>query len=167
VTWDNQAVTELIVTVLTNGMSGIFGYSPEPGAGNLLFSLTAAPGTDQYGNAYESVLDIGAGVFQVDDAGNMLMFNPAGNLMVSLIPTTPSLIIYQNTSPVQGPILFAFAGTEVTDTFGNTIGEGTTLGYCGVPSVTPGPSSILLYCDGAGNLQALTADGNTRLIAAV
>lgn len=165
--WNNQAVTLLVVTVLPDGsMSGIFGYSPAPGPGNLLFALTATPGTDQYGNAFEAVLDIGSGNFQVDAAGNMLMFNPTGNALMQIIPTKSVMIIYDDDDPVQGSILLAFSGAVYTDDVGNTIGQGLTIGATDdIPTTNPGTGSILLYCDASGNLKALTQNGNTRTIA--
>jgi hypothetical protein len=36
----------------TNGSTGLFVYSPSPGAGNLVTSIAALAGTDPYGNAY-------------------------------------------------------------------------------------------------------------------
>lgn len=50
--WSNSAVNLIELIEQVSGYSGIFGYSPAPGAGNLVFSLTAASGTDPYGNAY-------------------------------------------------------------------------------------------------------------------
>jgi len=41
-----------LVIVFGSGYSGVFVYSPAPGAGNLVASLTAVSGTDPYGNTY-------------------------------------------------------------------------------------------------------------------
>lgn len=46
--------------------SGIFVYSPAPGAGNLIASITAAAGTDPFGNAYKAGItsyQLGTGIF--------------------------------------------------------------------------------------------------------
>lgn len=50
--WNNQAVSLIILTEDDAGYSGIFGYSPAEGAGNLISSEAAAAGTDPYGNSY-------------------------------------------------------------------------------------------------------------------
>ena len=44
--WTNQAVSLIILTEQTTGFSGLFGYSPSAGAGNLISSVAAAAGTD-------------------------------------------------------------------------------------------------------------------------
>jgi hypothetical protein len=54
--WTNQAVSLIILTEQTSGFSGIFGYSPTVGAGNLIFSISADAGTDPYGNSYPAGL---------------------------------------------------------------------------------------------------------------
>jgi hypothetical protein len=68
--WDNQAVTLLLLTLTpSGGFAGIFGYSPAPGPGNLVFSLTA-PGvtTDPFANPVKS------GGFAVYGAGGAIAF---------------------------------------------------------------------------------------------
>jgi hypothetical protein len=50
--WSNQAVS-LVVIIAGGGFTGLFVYSPAPGAGNLIYSVAAAAGTDPYGNAYQ------------------------------------------------------------------------------------------------------------------
>ncbi len=56
--WSNTATNLIVLIEQVSGYSGIFGYSPAPGAGNLIFSLTAAAGTDPYGNAYDAGLSL-------------------------------------------------------------------------------------------------------------
>lgn len=51
--WSNQLTNLIILTAQQAGFSGLFGYSPSPGHGNLVFSIAAVPGTDPYGNAYQ------------------------------------------------------------------------------------------------------------------
>lgn len=50
--WTNQNIALIILTEQVTGFSGLFGYSPTVGAGNLIFSLAAVAGTDPYGNTY-------------------------------------------------------------------------------------------------------------------
>lgn len=57
--WSNTAVSLIVLIEQVTGYSGIFGYSPTIGAGNLVFSLAAAAGTDPYGNAYPKGLSVG------------------------------------------------------------------------------------------------------------
>ena len=60
--WTNQAVSLIILTEQATGFSGLFGYSPVVGAGNLIFSVSAAAGIDPYGNSYPQGVssDVGA-----------------------------------------------------------------------------------------------------------
>lgn len=50
--WSNTETNLIILIEQVSGFSGLFGYSPAPGAGNLIFSITANAGTDPYGNKY-------------------------------------------------------------------------------------------------------------------
>jgi hypothetical protein len=58
--WSNAAQSLIVLIEEVTGYSGIFGYSPAPGTGTLVFSLAAAAGTDPYGNAYPQGLSIGS-----------------------------------------------------------------------------------------------------------
>ena len=49
--WSNQSVS-LIVISAGGGFTGLFVYSPTPGAANLIASIAPANGTDTYGNAF-------------------------------------------------------------------------------------------------------------------
>jgi len=69
--WSNQAISLIVLTEATAGYSGIFGYSPTPGAGNLVFSVAADAGTDPYGNAYPAGVFTSSGYF----TGNQGTFN--------------------------------------------------------------------------------------------
>jgi hypothetical protein len=60
--WSNQVVNLIILTEATTGFSGIFGYSPNPGLGNLIFSIAAKAGIDPYGNPYPAGLDAAGGI---------------------------------------------------------------------------------------------------------
>lgn len=49
--WNNQLVPLVIISA-SGGFTGLFVYSPVPGAGNLVTSIASAAGTDPYGNAF-------------------------------------------------------------------------------------------------------------------
>jgi hypothetical protein len=51
--WTQSSFPLLIVTS-GSGFTGLFVYSPIPGTGNLLASVTAQAGTDPYGNPYQA-----------------------------------------------------------------------------------------------------------------
>lgn len=57
--WNNQLVALLIISA-GGGFSGLFIYSPTPGAGNLVLSVAGQAGTDPFGNPYPSGLTVGA-----------------------------------------------------------------------------------------------------------
>lgn len=50
--WTNQIVSLIILSAALQGFSGLFAYSPAPGAGNLTASIAAAAGTDPYNDEY-------------------------------------------------------------------------------------------------------------------
>src|SRR5258708_7022195 len=50
--WQNQNVFPLLIINAWGTFTGLFVYSPAPGAGNLVDSVAAAAGTDPYSNAY-------------------------------------------------------------------------------------------------------------------
>lgn len=56
--WSNGAQELIVLVEQVSGYSGIFGYSPAPAAGALVFSLAAASGTDPYGNTYQAGLTV-------------------------------------------------------------------------------------------------------------
>ncbi|MFL6116729.1 MAG: H-type lectin domain-containing protein [Catenulispora sp.] len=54
--WSNTASNLIILVEQISGYSGLFAYSPAPGTGNLVLSITALAGTDPYGNVYQAGL---------------------------------------------------------------------------------------------------------------
>lgn len=79
--WSNPQTSLIILVEQISGFSGIFGYSPAPAMGTLIFSLAAFAGTDPYGNTFGKGLNVGdqAGLhFGVDTSGDMFMFNSSG-----------------------------------------------------------------------------------------
>ena len=102
--WDNQAVSLIVLTEQTSGFSGIFGYSPVVGTGNLIFSLSAAAGTDPYGNAYPQGLNLGAGAITGID---FVAYGANGGIF-----------IYSGT-PASGNLIASLSGAAGTDSYGN------------------------------------------------
>lgn len=101
--WSNQAISLIVLTEETAGFSGIFGYSPSPGTGNLVFSVSAAQGTDPYGNTYPAGL--------------------SGEGALSISGTVASVRIYSSV-PAKGDLIGSWSGTATTDAFGNAIPQG-------------------------------------------
>lgn len=89
--WSNTATNLIVLIEQLSGYSGIFGYSPAPGAGNLVLSITAAAGTDPYGNAYRS------GVATYGTANNITSESASGDT-VTLKADAPSYVA-SSTSP--------------------------------------------------------------------
>jgi hypothetical protein len=56
--WNNQLVSLIIITA-GGGFTGLFMYSPVPGAGNLVTSIAPAAGVDPFGNPYPSGVNVG------------------------------------------------------------------------------------------------------------
>lgn len=56
--WSNSETNLIILIEQVSGFSGIFGYSPAPGTGDLVFSVSAAAGTDPFGNQYAAGITV-------------------------------------------------------------------------------------------------------------
>lgn len=103
--WSNDTQTLIVLVEEASGFSGVFGYSPAPGPGNMVSSLSAAAGTDPYGNDYP----VG---FCVYDQSNRLFANmQAGKFFWGQI--------------IGGSVDLVDCGEIVSDNGGNTIMTGT------------------------------------------
>ena len=101
--------------VIIEGPDGsLYVYNGTPGPGTLLASIVAVGGHDAYGNDTSAVIDV-AGTTVIDETGVILGFNTAGSTLFAEIPGL-ALIMYQDTGPVQGPIIFAFAAGTLSVT---------------------------------------------------
>ena len=160
--WDNQAITQLIVTAAAKG-SGVFVYSGAPAAGNLVVTISGdGVEHDQYGNTYAGVFQ--AGGTTINAAGDLFQFNIFGAQTSYLQSSPPVLIFYKDTgTAVQGAVAFAFATAPYTDAFSNVIQAGVTLaeqapatmsgrGQMYVGDGTGGSTAgVLYYLSPAGN----------------
>ncbi len=108
--WSNQAVTLIILTEQTTGFSGVFGYSPAVGTGNLIFSLAAAAGVDPYGNPYPQGLTSLLGSF----SGTDYLINSTGEFF------------YYGT-PAFGNLALSLTNAAGTDSFGNAFNQGINI----------------------------------------
>lgn len=82
--WNNSIFPLLIVTS-GGGFTGLFIYSPAPGTGNLIASITAASGTDPYGNAYQAGVTTYAGTLFAQLLAGELGFKQSGDIAPSII----------------------------------------------------------------------------------
>lgn len=73
--WSNTGTTLIVIQETVTGFSGIFGYSPTIGHGNLVFSVAANAGTDPYGNDYV------AGVTSYDEGAALLFTQMAAGIL--------------------------------------------------------------------------------------
>lgn len=64
--WNSNSVFTVLIVSGGSGFTGVFVYSPKPATGALVASITAAAGTDPYGNAYQ------AGITVYDDTSPFL-----------------------------------------------------------------------------------------------
>ena len=83
--WSNQSINQLIVNEETEGISGFFGYSPAQGSGNLVFSVSAASGTDSSGNPYPAgmALTNTPAVWYLDSSGSGVQVVQVASLTTS------------------------------------------------------------------------------------
>jgi hypothetical protein len=128
--WSNQAVSLIVLTEQATGYSGIFGYSPSPGPGNLIFSVAARAGTDPYGNSYPAGVSSSIGSFSgTTFEGQQFLINPSGAFFYNQ-PLPPSANTL-TASIVPGV-------TPVTDSAGN-------VALPGVTSYQPPPQTGVLW----------------------
>lgn len=91
----NNPVNNRIAVIAPGKNEGIFVYSPVAGTGDLVVSIAAVSGTDQYGNAYKGP---GIEVQSAGDAGQSIFIGLSGGGAVVQFPTgaaienTPSVV---------------------------------------------------------------------------
>lgn len=154
--WSNQAVTLIILTEQVTGFSGLFGYSPAVGAGNLVFSVAATGGTDPYGNQYyaglcsydswaggvaAAVSQISSGIIYVGDGSQI----PLGNAGAFLGGGGASALNSGGTTgadPQAGISLLSQGAASVTH---GVIG-------IGAGQITMGTAGAMTWNDNAGTL---------------
>lgn len=149
--------------------SGFFLYSGTPGVGNLVYAVVS-PGvtSDPFGNAVSAVLSAGAivgGAFtQVDQFGNVLLFNPSGALVMVLNPTKQALFFYTPSAGL-GNLAGAWSAAAGVDAFGNAYPAGLSVVQGGLilfnqgaaPPAVAGAS--LFYSSSGGRPRYLAASG--------
>jgi hypothetical protein len=127
--WSNQQVSLIVLTEETTGFSGLFGYSPTVGTGNLIFSVAARAGTDPYGNAYPQGLSItlgsisGATISGSTFEGTDFIINSSGEFFYSGTPAAGNLV--ESVAPSAGSDAFGNKYLAGQATYGS--GFATTL----------------------------------------
>lgn len=102
--WSNQRNDLIILQENVSGFSGLFGYSPSIGAGNLIFSVAAVAGTDPYGNAYPAGLSITGANSTITGTNYIINVNGA---------------FFYSGTPALGNLIASIASAAGTDSFGN------------------------------------------------
>ena len=161
--WTNQAINLVILTEQTTGFSGLFGYSPTVGNGNLIFSVAASAGTDPYGNAYPQGLDItlgsisGATITGSTFEGSDFIINAAGAFFYSGTPAANNLILSITPSTIGGTDSFGNKYVPLTGWYDNSGGFVTQIGAgfvtFGTGSLSGGwTANTSMQNDSSGNL---------------
>jgi len=167
--WTNQTVSLIVLTEQTTGFSGLFGYSPTVGHGNLIFSLAAAAGTDPYGNAYPQGLSLTAGsisgltITGSTFSGTDFIINSAGAFFYSAAPAAGNLILSITASTTGGTDSFGNHYVPLTGWYDNSGGFVTQIGAgfvtFGTGSLAGGwTANTSIQNDSSGNL-AISANG--------
>lgn len=170
--WNSNVFPLLIITA-SGGFTGLFAYSPGPGAGNLIASVTAQAGTDPYGNAYVAGVASyahGTPAINADLTGGALQFNRPVNAAAASVGSNNSAALNLSSGQVNntdvesilvlGPALIG--GVAVAELLGSAL----ELQEVAVPaadgSITAGPK---LFGTLTGFLcvvaDTLHGDGNT------
>lgn len=132
--WSNQVQNLIVLEEAVSGYSGLFGYSPTPGLGNLIVSSTAAAGTDPYGNAYlegfTTYEDIGGNFYALSMLGTSIAFYTATS---AAGPWTTTTSINFNTTTGRASITDASSlvrniTRSTSQPSGQTIGNTTVAG---------------------------------------
>lgn len=133
--WSNQSVSLIVLDEATSGYSGIFGYSPLPGEGTLIFSLAAKAGTDPYGNPYPAGLMTTAGGSTIE--GDDYVINSAG-------------AFFYSGTPAHGNLIASIASVSGTDQFGNTVFSGVCVYDSSGNVVEMAAGEVFLFNDSTG-----------------
>lgn len=114
--------------IVFGGNNGVFVYQGTPGLGNPPVGSMVSPSTssDPYGNAVDSILEIGNRLgahVQIDQFGQILIYNSAGALIFVLNPADEALFVY-SPSAGAGNLAVSVAAVSGTDFFGNSYLQG-------------------------------------------
>lgn len=141
----SQNIFQLLIVVSGPPFTGLFVYSPGPGAGNLIASVTAAAGTDPYGNHYDqgitsydntfggvtnilgAVIKLFAGVTQraILSPNHFTVFNASGATIYDVDLSKAAQFLYADTgSATQGALVASQSQNSGTDQFGNAYDAG-------------------------------------------
>lgn len=132
-------------TTFVINAAGAFFYNGTPGLGNLICSIAAAAGTDQYGNAYSGVFNAGnqqGAHFGVDSNGTVYVVNSANQNVIMLNPSKQALFVYSGT-PASGNLIVSIAATAGTDTVGNAYPQGLSVTAGTIKGATISTSTFL------------------------
>jgi hypothetical protein len=109
----NTIIPNLLLFESTPGQfSGVFGYSPVPGPGNLIYSLTVSSGTDPFGNPY-----LGGGLVIYGSGGSKIFLGELSGVA--------ELQMYT------GEAIEGFPANLFTAHIGSGVGEYLQTGYSG------------------------------------
>jgi hypothetical protein len=130
-----QLVEILVKTILISASAGngLFVYSGDPAAGNLIASIVSTPGTDDFGNPYNAIANFGnqqGAHFGIDPTGHLYLVNAAGAATIVMSPEAELIGIYP--SGTGSAPSFTVAGKSGTDPFGNVYqADGTAYAVVG------------------------------------
>lgn len=130
--WESTSVFQVLIVQGSTG-SGVFVYSPSPGAGNLIASIAAAGGTDHFGNVYR------AGIVSYSAAGASIAELVAGQVQFG-----------QAADPTLGSLV---SSAGVLNLISSTTGVADSVGEITIYSKNASPSGAPLLR--AGHFEAL------------
>lgn len=113
-TWTSQVARQVIVDG-SGSDTGVFVYDGVPASGNLIVSIAAESGTDQYGNNYPQGLYVAAGVIEgASFEGSDFIINNAG-------------AYFYSGAPGAGDLVASIVSADGFDPFGNLVLQGITV----------------------------------------
>jgi hypothetical protein len=105
--WTNQLTSLILLSAALSGFSGFFAYSPAPGTGNLIVSVTAAAGEDPYSDEYlQGVATYGPGFASAMIGGAVIWYTGSlasgwSEVAVIEVDLSGDLLISTSTGTIQ------------------------------------------------------------------
>ena len=156
--WSNQAVSLIILTEQTTGFSGLFGYSPTVGPGNLIFSVAAVAGVDPYGNSYPQGISSTVGqltttgittsALTVTEGPFLFYGSSNGGQVTFTAGQSGNWTVPANVTMVTSTLTGGGGNGAQQSSNGNLGGGGGGGGECAVQTFTVTPASLLAYSVG-------------------
>jgi hypothetical protein len=125
----NPSIVIANKVIIEGTEDGLFVYSGSPALGNLIASISASNGTDQYGNQYYQTFNVGdqqAAHIGFDSNGNVFIVNSSDRIVAEWRSDTGALLVYDSSGAGAGNLATSMSPVAGTDPSGNPYQAGLT-----------------------------------------